>query len=61
VMTRVNNAVYKASGGKLGKSFGGGTVSPKLLEMYPGYDDYQDRTEREIPVIVCSPAPVATS
>jgi len=29
---------------------------PKLLAMYKSYDDYQARTDREIPVIVCSPA-----
>jgi deazaflavin-dependent oxidoreductase (nitroreductase family) len=133
VMTKMNNAVYKASGGKVWKTFGGApvclmtttgrksgqprTVSliclrqgddvvvvgsqggmpthpawylnlvdhpgceiqigattgryvarvvdsaekaqlwPKLLEMYSGYDEYQARTERDIPVIVCSPTP----
>ena len=29
---------------------------PMLLETYPSYADYQARTEREIPVVVCSPA-----
>jgi deazaflavin-dependent oxidoreductase (nitroreductase family) len=29
---------------------------PELLGVYPDYDTYQARTEREIPVIVCSPA-----
>jgi F420H(2)-dependent quinone reductase len=29
---------------------------PMLVGMYKSYDDYQARTEREIPVIVCSPA-----
>lgn len=29
---------------------------PKLVAMYPDYDDYQARTEREIPVVVLSPA-----
>jgi deazaflavin-dependent oxidoreductase (nitroreductase family) len=132
IMTRLNNAVYRASGGKLGKTFAGNPVClmttigrksgeprvvslvylrqgddlvvvasqggmphhpawylnlvdhsectiqigketarydtrvadpaekallwPKLVEMYPGYDDYQARTERNIPVIVCTPA-----
>ncbi len=27
-----------------------------LVEMYPGYEDYQRRTEREIPVVVLHPA-----
>ena len=25
---------------------------PALLDLYPAYGDYQDRTEREIPVVV---------
>lgn len=25
---------------------------PKLVEMYPGYADYQKKTEREIPVVI---------
>jgi deazaflavin-dependent oxidoreductase (nitroreductase family) len=29
---------------------------PKLVEMYPTYDDYQSWTERKIPLIVCEPA-----
>lgn len=28
---------------------------PKLVEMYPDYDDYQARTERNIPVVLLSP------
>lgn len=28
---------------------------PKLVGMYSAYDEYQQRTEREIPVVVCSP------
>jgi deazaflavin-dependent oxidoreductase (nitroreductase family) len=28
---------------------------PRLLELYPGYAEYQRRTEREIPVVVLSP------
>jgi deazaflavin-dependent oxidoreductase (nitroreductase family) len=28
---------------------------PKLLEIYPPYDDYQARTERNIPVMILSP------
>jgi deazaflavin-dependent oxidoreductase (nitroreductase family) len=28
---------------------------PRLVEMYRSYDDYQARTEREIPVIILSP------
>lgn len=29
---------------------------PKLVEIYPDYDDYQARTTRNIPVMVLSPA-----
>lgn len=29
---------------------------PALVEMYGAYDDYQARTERDIPVVICSPA-----
>ena len=28
---------------------------PKLVEIYPPYDDYQARTERNIPVMILSP------
>lgn len=28
---------------------------PRLVAMYPSYDDYQKRTERDIPVVVCEP------
>jgi F420H(2)-dependent quinone reductase len=28
---------------------------PKVVEHYPGFASYQDRTEREIPVVVLSP------
>ncbi len=28
---------------------------PRLVEMYEDFVDYQARTERDIPVIVCSP------
>jgi len=28
---------------------------PRLVAMYPDFDDYQARTERDIPVIVLSP------
>ena len=28
---------------------------PKLVEMYPGYDDYQRKTDREIPVVLLRP------
>ena len=28
---------------------------PRLLEVYPDFDDYQRRTERDIPVVICSP------
>lgn len=29
---------------------------PRLVAMYPDYADYQARTTREIPVVVCEPA-----
>ena len=25
---------------------------PKLVEMYPGYAGYQDKTDREIPIVL---------
>ncbi|MBI1885741.1 MAG: nitroreductase family deazaflavin-dependent oxidoreductase [Chloroflexi bacterium] len=28
---------------------------PLLTKMYPGYDDYQRRTERQIPVVILRP------
>jgi len=28
---------------------------PLLVAMYPGYDTYQKRTTREIPVVICTP------
>lgn len=28
---------------------------PRLVEMYRQYDDYQARTDREIPVVICTP------
>ncbi len=28
---------------------------PRLTAMYPDYDDYQKRTDREIPVVICEP------
>jgi deazaflavin-dependent oxidoreductase (nitroreductase family) len=28
---------------------------PKVLEVYGGYDDYQRRTEREIPLVILEP------
>jgi deazaflavin-dependent oxidoreductase (nitroreductase family) len=30
---------------------------PKLVAMYPSYDDYQARTDRDIPVVIVSPRP----
>jgi deazaflavin-dependent oxidoreductase (nitroreductase family) len=32
-----------------------GELWPKLVAMYKSYDTYQQRTEREIPVVVCLP------
>jgi len=28
---------------------------PKLVEMYPTYEDYQSWTDREIPLVICEP------
>jgi deazaflavin-dependent oxidoreductase (nitroreductase family) len=28
---------------------------PRLVEMYPTYDDYQSWTDRVIPLVVCEP------
>jgi len=28
---------------------------PRLVAMYQSYDDYQERTDRDIPVVICSP------
>lgn len=30
-------------------------IWPVLLEVYPDFDDYQKRTDRNIPVFICSP------
>ena len=30
---------------------------PMLVDMYGGYADYQARTDRQIPVIICAPSP----
>nr|WP_246442773.1 nitroreductase family deazaflavin-dependent oxidoreductase [Rhodococcus triatomae] len=30
---------------------------PRLVEMYSDFADYQSWTDRDIPVVVCSPAP----
>ena len=29
---------------------------PRLIEMYRGYESYRSRTEREIPLVILSPA-----
>jgi deazaflavin-dependent oxidoreductase (nitroreductase family) len=28
---------------------------PHLLSLYPGFDEYQARTDRDIPVLICTP------
>jgi deazaflavin-dependent oxidoreductase (nitroreductase family) len=28
---------------------------PRLVEMYPTYDDYQSWTDRQIPLVICEP------
>ena len=28
---------------------------PKVTQMYPGYDAYQAKTSREIPIVILSP------
>ncbi len=30
---------------------------PRLVALYPSYDDYQARTERDIPVVILTPRP----
>jgi len=30
---------------------------PKMVAMYPSYDDYQSWTDRTIPIVICDPAP----
>ncbi|MGE5696952.1 MAG: nitroreductase family deazaflavin-dependent oxidoreductase [Candidatus Sericytochromatia bacterium] len=32
------------------------TLWPRLVEMYPDFDDYQSWTERKIPIVICEPA-----
>jgi deazaflavin-dependent oxidoreductase (nitroreductase family) len=32
------------------------TLWPHLLSIYPDFDEYQARTDRDIPVLVCQPA-----
>jgi deazaflavin-dependent oxidoreductase (nitroreductase family) len=34
-----------------------GALWPRLVAIYRDYDDYQKRTDREIPVVVLEPAP----
>ena len=31
---------------------------PHLLSLYPDFDEYQARTDRDIPVFICSPAKI---
>jgi deazaflavin-dependent oxidoreductase (nitroreductase family) len=31
------------------------TLWPRLVEMYPDFEDYQSWTDRRIPVVVCEP------
>lgn len=44
--TRLNVAVFRASKGRLMNKFIGG---------YPDFDEYQARTDRNIPVFSCQP------
>jgi F420H(2)-dependent quinone reductase len=30
---------------------------PKMVAMYPSFDDYQSWTDRVIPIVICDPAP----
>lgn len=30
---------------------------PRLVDLYPDYEDYQQRTERQIPVVILEPTP----
>jgi deazaflavin-dependent oxidoreductase (nitroreductase family) len=34
---------------------------PRIVEAYKGYADYQTRTDREIPVVLLTPAPAASA
>ena len=33
------------------------TLWPELVKVYKGYDGYQRNTTRDIPVVICEPAP----
>jgi hypothetical protein len=33
---------------------------PKLVAMYPSYEEYQSWTERKIPLVVCEPSRVCS-
>ncbi len=33
------------------------TLWPELVKVYKGYDGYQRNTSRDIPVVICEPAP----
>jgi deazaflavin-dependent oxidoreductase (nitroreductase family) len=33
------------------------TLWPQLVKVYKGYDGYQRNTTRDIPVVICEPAP----
>ncbi len=33
------------------------TLWPELVKVYKGYDGYQKNTTRDIPVVICEPAP----
>ncbi|MDJ0378695.1 nitroreductase family deazaflavin-dependent oxidoreductase [Cryobacterium sp. PH31-L1] len=30
---------------------------PRIIAAYPGYGDYQTKTDRDIPVVICEPRP----
>ena len=38
------------------KRRGKGAARPRLVAMYPAYEGYQNRTTRDIPVVIATPA-----
>ena len=60
LMSRANVWTYRMSGGRVRRPMVARVADaaekrelwPKLVAMYRDYDDYQARTERDIPVVV---------
>ena len=49
IMSAVNTALFRASDAEKA------ALWPQLVAIYPDYDDYQARTDRNIPVMILSP------